>query len=251
MFSNCLKEDDNNIEESMGNDCEEHQSDENEEDICDNDYGPNDTANNVWNCNNKDGGEAGSDDIIIESDTDDDDIISNEDDSNVRSTPGSVTNTKSSHSNRSDCVNKAWLKCYNSMKDEILKYNNMSMQEQLEVEENAKCLFEKTRSEEDRNIDWCDLNLQQKIPLLWTLLCDENLSEDPIDNFKQFYVMKAPRSTNTSMRELKENSLIVWERMNTKQRLPFKVQAFISKVVKGEANAEDADDLQRILQIIQ
>uniref|UniRef100_A0A1A9UZK2 Uncharacterized protein n=1 Tax=Glossina austeni TaxID=7395 RepID=A0A1A9UZK2_GLOAU len=247
MSLNCRNEDDNNIEESMDNDYEEHhQPDDNEKDIYENGYGPNVTANNFLRCDNKDGGESGSDNcIIIKSGTDDADIITNEDDSNVSSTTGSVTNTKLSHSNRSDYVDKAWLKCYNSMDDVVLKFNNMSMQEQLEAEENAKCLFEKTRSEKDRNIAWCDLNLQQKIPLFWTSFCEENLSDDPVDNFKQFYVMNAPRSSNTSMNELKEKSLIIWETMNTKQRLPFKVQAFISKVVKGEANIEDADDLQR------
>uniref|UniRef100_A0A1B0AJ37 Uncharacterized protein n=1 Tax=Glossina pallidipes TaxID=7398 RepID=A0A1B0AJ37_GLOPL len=196
-------------------------------------------------------GAESNDSLIIKSDTDDAAIIANEKDSNVRSTTSSVTNTKLSHSNWNDCTNEACKNYCKSVKEVILKYRNMSMQEKLKIEENAKFLYEKMRSEEDRNIDWCDLTLQQKMPILWTSLCEENLSDDPIDNFKQFYVRNAPRSTNTSMRELQEKSLIVWETMDTKQRLPFKVQAFISKVVKGEANIEDTDDLRRFLEITQ
>uniref|UniRef100_A0A1B0AZY7 Uncharacterized protein n=1 Tax=Glossina palpalis gambiensis TaxID=67801 RepID=A0A1B0AZY7_9MUSC len=334
MSSNCLNDNDNNTEESGDSDYKKHQPDENveyenKEDIHENDYEPNDTANNIWNCGNKDGGpenlyNTGSDDyMIVESNADGADIITNEDnsntgtttgseantelphlnrsgwakkaclkcynsmkdmvlkgvraknlystgsddhmivesnadgayiitnenDSNTGSKTGSQTNTKLSHSNRSDWGNKDCLKCYNSMKDVLLKCNNMSTQDQLKIEENAKILFTKTHSEEDGYIDWCDLNLQQKIPLIWAALCEENLSDDPIDNFKQFYAKNAPRSNNTSMADLEENSLIIWETMNTKQRLPFKMQAFITKVAKGEANVEDTDE--RILESIQ
>uniref|UniRef100_A0A1A9W816 Uncharacterized protein n=1 Tax=Glossina brevipalpis TaxID=37001 RepID=A0A1A9W816_9MUSC len=57
---------------------------------------------------------------------------------------------------------------------------------------------------------------------------EESFKDDPLENFKECFIMNAPHNSNMTIKAINEICL------NTKQRLPFIMQAFIVKVGSGK-----------------
>ncbi|XP_017494259.1 PREDICTED: uncharacterized protein LOC108382393 [Rhagoletis zephyria] len=94
--------------------------------------------------------------------------------------------------------------------------------------------------------NWWDLKSWQKLPFYWAALSNEILCEDPFENFKRFYVVDKKSNKRSAKRQL-ERTLIMWHRLSAKQRLPFIMEAFISKVGSGKVNISDEHEIQRII----
>ncbi|XP_067614625.1 uncharacterized protein [Eurosta solidaginis] len=94
--------------------------------------------------------------------------------------------------------------------------------------------------------NWWELKTWQKLPFYWAALSNEILCEDPFENFKRFY-QGDKKSTKRGAKRQLERTLILWHRLTPKQRLPFIMEAFISKVGAGKVNISDEHEIQRII----
>ncbi|XP_018795874.1 PREDICTED: uncharacterized protein LOC108973238 [Bactrocera latifrons] len=131
------------------------------------------------------------------------------------------------------------------------KCSSSTMLELRSIEERANKLWEALNSNVRNNTsskmpNWWDLKTWQKLPFYWAALSNDILCEDPFENFKRFYMGSKKASKRCAKRQV-ERMLILWHRLCPKQRLPFIMEAFISKVGAGKVNISDEHEIQRII----
>ncbi|XP_054726254.1 uncharacterized protein LOC129236079 [Anastrepha obliqua] len=123
------------------------------------------------------------------------------------------------------------------------------------IEERAVKLWETLHSHMRNNNcgklpNWWDLKSWQKLPFYWAAVSNEILCDDPFENFKQFYIGNKKSSKRIAKHQL-DRTLVMWHRLSGKQRLPFVMEAFISKVGAGKVNIADEHEIHRIIRDLQ
>ncbi|XP_004521354.1 uncharacterized protein LOC101458849 [Ceratitis capitata] len=119
------------------------------------------------------------------------------------------------------------------------------------IEDRANELWETLNSHVRANSsckfpNWWDLKSWQKLPFYWAALSNDILCEDPFENFKRFY-MGDKKPNKRSAKRQQERVLILWHKLCPKERLPFIMEAFISKVGAGKVDIRDEHEIQRIM----
>ncbi|XP_011195493.2 uncharacterized protein LOC105220725 [Zeugodacus cucurbitae] len=131
------------------------------------------------------------------------------------------------------------------------KCSSSTLLELRSIEERANKLWEALNSNVRTNTcakmpNWWDMKTWQKLPFYWAALSNDILCEDPFENFKRFYTGSKKSNKRSAKRQM-ERMLILWHRLCPKQRLPFIMEAFISKVGAGKVNIGDEHEIQRII----
>lgn len=131
------------------------------------------------------------------------------------------------------------------------KCSSSTMLELRSIEERANKLWQALNWNVRNNTcskmpNWWELKTWQKLPFYWAALSNDILCEDPFENFKRFY-MGSKKSNKRNAKRQVERMLILWHRLCPKQRLPFIMEAFISKLGAGKVNISDEHEIQRII----